>query len=105
MKLLLNSKRLNLHKWWAIAELLGLLTDAMLTETRLIVEVKSELGHEPTGVQIVLRDSRFCIVFGWWRGIIKRVDMTAHVIRDKPRELGASECSALHGTSELERLR
>ena len=39
------------------------------------------------------------------RGIIKKIDMTAHVTNTDARESGASERSALRDTSELERLR
>ena len=79
----LNSKRLNLHKWRAIAASLELSTDATLSETRLIVEGKlTELGHEPIGVQVVLSDGEDSVMYLVDEGgIIERVDMTAHVTR------------------------
>ena len=106
MTLPLNSKRLNLNKWQAIAESLGLSTNATLTETCLIVEDKlTELGHDPIGVQVVLSDSEDSVLYlVYEEGIIKRIDMTTHMIRDESRESGTSECSALRGISELEQL-
>ena len=103
----LNSKQLNLNKWRAIPESLGLSIDATLTETHLIVEGKlTELGHEPIGVQLVLSDSEDSVMYLVdEEGIIKRIDMTAHMITDESRELGASECSVLRDNSELEQLR
>ena len=50
----LNSKRLNLSKWKAIAASFELSSDATLTETQVIVEGKlSELGHDPFAVQVI----------------------------------------------------
>ena len=44
-------------KWHTIAASLEFSTDAMLAETRVIVESKlTELGHEPFGVQVILSD-------------------------------------------------
>ena len=103
----LNSKRLNLNKWRAIAASLELLTDATLAETRLIVEGKlTELGHEPVGVQVVLSDSEESVLYLVDEGgIIKKIDMTAHMTNTDAHESGASERSALRDTSELEHLR
>ena len=100
----LNSKRLNLYKWQAIAASLELSTNATLTKTRVIVEGKlTKLGHEPIGVQVVLSDSEESVLYLVNEGgIIKRVDMIAHVTSNESREPGASEHSALCDTSELE---
>ena len=77
----------------------------MLADKRLIVEGKlTELGHEPIGVQVVLSDDEDSIIDNEM-GIIKRIDMTAHVTRDESCDLGASKRSALRNSSELERLR
>ena len=102
----LNSKRLNLNKWQTIAVLLELSTDATLAETRLIVDGKlTELGYEPVGVQVVLSDSEESVLYLVDEGgIIKKIDMTAHVTNTDARESGTSERSALRDTSELERL-
>ena len=96
-----------MHKWRAIAASLKLSTDATLSETRLIVEGKlTELGHEPIGLQVVLSDSEDSVMYLVEEGgIIKRVNMTAHVTRNESCEPGASERSALRDSSELERLR
>ena len=88
--------------------MLGSSTDATLTETRLTVESKvegklTELGHEPIGVQVVLSDSEDSVLYLVdEESVVKRVDMTAHVIRDESHELVISKCSALYGTSEFE---
>ena len=100
----LNSKQLDLHKWQAITGSLQLSTDATLSDTRLIVEGKlTELGYEPIDVQMVLSDGEDSIMYLVDEmGIIKRIDMTAHVTRDELREPGASKHSALRDLSELE---
>ena len=60
----LNFKRFNLSKWHSITASFYLSTNAMLTETRLIVEGKStELGHELFGVQVILSDSDESVLY------------------------------------------
>ena len=74
------------------------------TEIRLIVEGKlTELGHESIGVQVVLSDSEKSVLYLVNEGgIIKRVEMTAHVTSNESCEPGASKHSALRDTSEPE---
>ena len=100
----LNSKCLNLVKWHAIAASLDLSTDATLTETCVIVEGKlTELGHEPVGVQAILSDTDKSLLYLVDKGgIIKTVNMSAHVSNDDSHDY--VERSALHDTADLERL-
>ena len=75
-------------KWHAIAASLDLSTDATLTETRVIVEGKlTELGHELVGVQAILSDiDKSLLYLVDEGGIIKTVNMSAHVSSDDSRD-------------------
>ena len=60
----LNSKCLNLSKWHSIAASFDLWTNAMLAETRLIVEGKlTEVGHDLFGAQVILSDSDESVLY------------------------------------------
>ena len=65
----------------------------------------TESGHGPIGVQVVLSDIEDSVLYLVdEEGIIKTIDITAHVITDKSCKPGASERSVLHDNSELEQL-
>ena len=102
----LNSKRLDLLKWRAITASFELSSDAMLTETRVIVEGKlPELGHDPFAVQVILSENDYTILYLVDKGgVIKVVCLASRMPSDDSRE-DIIDRSALRDTSELERLR